>query len=238
MRMTEFDLPAGRKLGSHYEVLEFLGRGWEGEVYRVVEIATGIERAAKIFFPQRNVKGRALLRYARKLNKLKDVPIIIQYHHRDTARIRGRRLDFMVSDYVDGELLSEFVAHQRGRRLGSFEALHVFHALVAGVAPIHRAGEYHGDIHSDNIIVRRRGLGFELKLIDFFDLGRPTRQKIHEDVVDLVTILYELVGGRAGYSRSGPAVRSIVRGRKLSLLAHLRHADDLVAALEQLEWPG
>jgi tRNA A-37 threonylcarbamoyl transferase component Bud32 len=238
LRVQEFDLPAGRTLGAHYQVVEFLGRGWEGEVYKVVETATGIERAAKIFFPQRDPRGRALLRYARKLNKLKDVPVIIQYHHRDTARVRGNLVEFMVSDYVDGELLSALIQRQPGGRFRPFEALHLLSALVGGIAPVHHLGEYHGDLHSDNIIVRRKGIGFEVKIIDFFDLGRPTREKIIDDVVDLAHLLHELVGGERWYAKSGSAIKSIVCGRKRSLIARkYRNAGDLCDELATLEWP-
>jgi tRNA A-37 threonylcarbamoyl transferase component Bud32 len=235
-RFSGYDLQPGRRLGSHYEVAGFLGQGWEGEVYKVVETATGIERAVKIYFPERNPRGRTLLRYARKLNKLKDVPIIIQYHHRDTARIHGRKVEFMVSDYVDGELLSAFLAHQRGKRLQPFEALHVLHALASGVAPIHRMGEYHGDIHSDNVMVRRKGIGFEVKLIDFFDLGRPTRERIRDDVVDMAAILHEMIGGQRHYARTSRAIKAIVCGQKRSLI-HARYptADALVSILDTLE---
>ena len=31
--------------------------------------------------------------------------------------------------------------------------------------------EYHGDLHDDNIIVRRHGLSFDLKLVDMFPWG-------------------------------------------------------------------
>jgi len=89
-RTSWFGLGPGGELGPHHEVVECLGRGWEGEVYRVLETATGIERAAKLFYPRRNPRGRALKRYARKLNKLRSVPAIIQYHHRGTAAIRKR----------------------------------------------------------------------------------------------------------------------------------------------------
>lgn len=37
-----YDLFSGRTLGSNYEIVEFLGSGWEGEVYKVVENRTGI----------------------------------------------------------------------------------------------------------------------------------------------------------------------------------------------------
>jgi tRNA A-37 threonylcarbamoyl transferase component Bud32 len=236
-RIREFDLPAGRSLGSHYEIVEFLGGGWEGEVYKVVELTTGIERAAKIFYPQRNPRGRTLLRYARKLNKLKRVPIIIQYHHLDRAHVRGQKVEFMVSEFVEGEVLSSFIARQPYKRLRSFEALHIIHALATGIAPMHHLGEYHGDIHSENIIIRRQGVGFRIKLLDFFDLGRPSREKIRDDVVDLAHILFELIGGRKWYSRMGPEIKHIVCGLKRTLIEKkFRTAGELKQAIDNLEW--
>ena len=76
--IRRFGLKPGRLLGSGYEITDFLGRGLEGEVYKVVERHTGIERAAKLYYPKYNPNGRTLLRYSRKLNKLKDVPAIIR----------------------------------------------------------------------------------------------------------------------------------------------------------------
>ncbi len=45
--VDSFDLTPGRKIAGKYEVLSLLGAGWEGEVYKIREIHTGIERAAK-----------------------------------------------------------------------------------------------------------------------------------------------------------------------------------------------
>ena len=58
-RIDEFDFEPGRKLAGKYVVESLLGSGYEGEVYKVVELRTGISRAAKIFYPQRNVRDRA-----------------------------------------------------------------------------------------------------------------------------------------------------------------------------------
>ena len=49
-RITSFDLAPGRILVRKYEVLSLLGAGWEGEVYHIRELATGIERTAKLYF--------------------------------------------------------------------------------------------------------------------------------------------------------------------------------------------
>lgn len=53
--IKSFALASGEILAGKYEVRMRLGRGWEGEVYQIRELATGIDRAAKLFFPRRNV---------------------------------------------------------------------------------------------------------------------------------------------------------------------------------------
>ncbi len=130
-----FRLAPGRVLAGKYVVGEQLGKGWEGEVYHVTEVGTGVERAAKFFFPQRNPDNRAVLFYAKKLDKLRTCPIVIQYHTQEAFRYKGERITFLISDYVEGQLLSEFVASQPGKRLHWFEALHLVYALAKGVEP-------------------------------------------------------------------------------------------------------
>ena len=78
-KITEFNFPAGKSIAGKYSVISKLGAGWEGEVYKVIEKGTGIERAAKLFFPQQNRGNSAAKRYAVKLHKLRDCRILIQY---------------------------------------------------------------------------------------------------------------------------------------------------------------
>ncbi len=233
----QFDLQPGRTLGQNYTIIGYLGGGWEGEVYKIEEKRTGIVRAAKLFYSRGGVGERALLRYAKKLYNLHNCPIVIKYHHRDTTYIRGRQIEFLVSDLIDGEMLSTFLKQQRGNRLSTFEALHLFYSLVVGVEQIHFLGEYHGDIHSDNIMVKRKGLGFDVHLLDFFDLGRPSRVKIQHDVLFLIDVLYEIIGGANGYRQTDNVVKSIICGRKHTLIKKkFRSAGDLRLALENLAW--
>jgi serine/threonine protein kinase len=237
MTKQAFGLPPGRSLGPHYEVIEFLGGGWEGEVYKVEERRTGIIRAAKLFYDRKDVREAPLLRYARKLYKLRNCPIVIQYHHRGLAKVHGRQIDFLVSDFVDGEMLSTFLNRQKRKRLPTFEALHLLYDLALGVEQIHYLGEYHGDIHSDNIMVKRQGLGFEVRLLDLFDLGRPNKEKILRDVIFMIDVLWEMIGGAQGYRQAGPEIKSIVKGRKHSLIARqFANAGHLRVALENLDW--
>jgi len=232
-----FDFPSGKSVAGKYVVERPLGSGWEGEVYVVMERATGIRRAAKFYYPHRDPLGKAAIAYARKLDALRHCPILMQYHHQETTYVKRRKVVVVVSELVEGKKLSEFLAHQPNKRLTTYEALHVLYTLARGIAPIHARGEYHGDIHDDNIMVRRQGITFEVKLLDFFDLGKPTRAKIHKDVLNLIQVFHATVGGRVAYAEQPKVVKDIIKGLKDSLiLARFGSAGDIQRHLETVEW--
>ena len=232
-----FDFPAGKSVAGKYHIERPLGSGWEGEVYVIIERNTGIRRAAKFYYPHRDPTGKAAITYARKLDALRHCPILMQYHHQEIAYVRKKKVVVVISELVEGQKLSEFLKLQAGGALSAFEALHVLYTLVRGIAPIHARGEYHGDIHDDNIMIRRQGITFEVKLLDFFDLGRPTRAKVRKDVLNLIQVFHTLVGGRATYKKQPKVVKDIIRGHKDSLiLARFQSAGDIQRHLETLEW--
>lgn len=235
--IKNFDFQPGRILVNKYEIISLLGSGWEGEVYKVMERTIGIEHAAKFFYPERNVRSRATKFYAKKLHKLRHCPIVIQYLTQEHMTYRKTPITFLVSEYVEGELLSTFLRKQKGGRLHPFEGLHLLHALAAGVEEIHRVREYHGDLHDDNIIIKRSGLSFDVKLVDMYNWGAPSAQNTRDDVCDLVRIFYDAIGGAKFYAQQREEVKNVCCGLKRSLIArkfktagHLRHY------LEAMAW--
>ncbi|MCB0421760.1 MAG: serine/threonine protein kinase, partial [Bdellovibrionales bacterium] len=124
-RLDSIDIPEEFMLSSKFTVIRKLGQGWEGEVYLVREVQTGIDRVAKIFYPQRNLNNRAALFYAKKLHKLRNCTVLIQYLTQDTFRFKGHALTYLVSEYVEGIPLSEFLDGQKGQRLHAFQGLHL-----------------------------------------------------------------------------------------------------------------
>lgn len=236
-RIDAFDFQPGRVLAGKYEVLFRLGAGWEGEVFKIREISTGIVRAAKFFFPHRNPKDRNVNFYAKKLHKLRHCDILIQYHTQEKIRFKGKVITFLVSDFVEGELLYTFLKRQPGRRLTVFEGLHLLHSLACGIECIHQQGEYHGDLHDENIIVNRYGLGFDVKLLDLFHWGAPKASKTLQDVCDLVRVFYDVIGGAKHYGNHPPVVKDVCCGLKRTLiLRKFRTAGQLREYLETLEW--
>jgi tRNA A-37 threonylcarbamoyl transferase component Bud32 len=232
-----FNLKPGFILAEKYEVLSKLGGGWQGEVYKIQEVSTGIERAAKLFYPQRNLKNKASDVYANKLHKLRECQVLIQYHAHESICYENIPITVLISEFVEGELLSVYLEKFRQRRLPFFQGIHLLHALAVAIECIHHHGEYHGDMHEENILVRRLGLSYELKLIDLFHWGRATRANRQEDICNVIRIFYDAIGGRKYYSKASKEARSIICGLKRSLiLKKFPSASDLRIYLESASW--
>ncbi len=235
--IDSFDLEPGSLLARNYRVLSLLGSGWEGEVYKVIEKNTGIERAAKLFFPHRNIRNRTSNLYARKLHNLYRCPIVIQYHAEEEVIIDSKPVTVLISEFVDGELLSDFLRRQPGKRLSPFQAVHLLYVLISGVESIHNEHEYHGDLHPENIIVARYGLNFELKLLDLFHTKSLKRENTQDDICSAIRIFYEALGGAKWYSKQPPDIKKICCGLRSSIiLKKFPRASVLRGYLETMQW--
>ena len=235
---TGFRFTRGRVIARRFEVVEQLGSGYESEVYLLRECTTGIERAGKFFYPARNPRDITIRRHAKRLHKLRHCPMVAQYHAQDAIVVRGEPVSFLVSEFVEGEPLTDFLAKQPGNRLTPFAAVHLLHALATGLELIHTAGEYHGDLHTDNVMVQRYGLAFHLKILDFYHWKNSRKTElVHHDIIEMVRIFYQALGGARYYARQPPVVKEIIRGMKHSLiLERFRSAGRLRRHLESMRW--
>jgi len=226
-------LKPGRVIGRKYVVEAFLGSGIEGEVYRVIESRTGITRAAKVFFPTRNGKEKISTWHARKLDKLRHCAAVLQYFHVETVLAHGLALTCLISEFLDGSPLDAFLKTQPGKHLTAFEALHLIYSICCGLEAIHDRREYHGDLHSLNIFVKRRGIFFDVKFIDFYYRGRSSLSERQDDLLDVIYLLYEVVGGRARYAKQPPEIKNICLGLRRGLV--LKKFPNIAALRRHLE---
>ena len=147
------------RLGA-YEVVEPLGKGGMGEVYRARDTRLGREVAIKVLPEQTASSPDALARFdfeARAVATLNH-PNILALH--DVGAESG--VSYVVMELLEGETLREWL-----RREGAMpprKALDVAVQLARGLAAAHERGIIHRDLKPDNIFLTSDGW---LKILDF-----------------------------------------------------------------------
>jgi len=154
-------LAPGSQLGV-FEVLERLGVGGMGEVYRARD--TRLDRFVAIKVLASGIalapRGRARFeREARAISKLSH-PHICTLHDVGSAAMQGREVPFLVMELLDGETLAARLARGPLSIEQSLTfAIDIADALIAA----HGQGIVHRDLKPANVMVTRSGV----KLLDF-----------------------------------------------------------------------
>ena len=150
------------ELAPHFpqlEILECLGRGGMGVVYKARQPQLDRVVALKILAPERVTEARfadRFLREARALAKLNH-PNIVAVH--DFGQTGG--YFYLVMEFVDGVNLRELL---RGGRLPPAEALAIVPAICDALQYAHDRGIVHRDIKPENILIDKEG---KVKIADF-----------------------------------------------------------------------
>ena len=228
-----FNLRPGRRVGSSYEVERLIGAGTEGEVYQIRDRASGIPRAAKFFYADVKTARAQAGRRARKLELLRRCPIVLQYLHREEITIRRQLVVALISDFCPGQPLQAWIEQHPSGRVHPFIALLILHRLVVGLEQVHALGQYHSDVHTENVLIEPSGVDFKLQLIDFYEWGKPTRYKRSQDILQCVHILADMLGGRPRYRDFPPEVKTICAGLRSDRI--LKRFPTLTALRQHLE---
>jgi eukaryotic-like serine/threonine-protein kinase len=143
----------------HYRILEEIGSGGMGQVFRALDtrlhrtVAIKVLPSAHVADPDRKRRFLQEARVASKLNH----PNIVTLH--DMATDGG--LDYLVMEYVEGKTLKELI---RADGLPISEAGGYAIQLAGALAVAHAAGLIHRDIKPANIMVTNEG---QVKVLDF-----------------------------------------------------------------------
>ena len=150
-------LQAGARLGP-YEILEPLGKGGMGEVFKAKDTRLDRLVAVKILPPEWAQDTAMIERFDREGKAIASLnhPNICALH--DLGRDAG--VSFLVMEYLQGESLAARIA--RGP-LDLDEALDVAVPIVDALDQAHRRGVIHRDLKPGNIMLTRTGP----KLLDF-----------------------------------------------------------------------
>lgn len=180
--VKSFRLRRKSVINDSYTIIDRLGRGWEGEVYRVSEIYSGGSRVLKLFDPK-NYRSKAMSAYCAKMERLSSVRGIVRFYHGGWWEKKDAY--YVVAEYCAGNPLDR-VAHGK---VPIFRALRIVRAMLHTVDACHARKECLGDLHLGNVI----GLTDDSPvIIDYDSSVKYSRMAVREDVVALCKMFFEM----------------------------------------------
>jgi Tol biopolymer transport system component len=141
-----------------YRILERLGEGGMGEVFRAEDTRLGRSVAIKFISP--DLADESAIRrfqHEAKMASALNHPHILTVH--EAGEADGRQ--YLVTEYVDGGTLAEWA---KAEKHGWRQIVDLMTGVADGLAAAHAAGILHRDIKPANILVARNGYA---KLADF-----------------------------------------------------------------------
>jgi serine/threonine-protein kinase len=220
---------AGQRLGP-YEIVEPLGAGGMGEVYRARDSRLGREVAVKVLPAHLSNAADALARFEREARAVAALshPNILAIHDYG----REGNVSYAVMELLQGETLRNRLADSA---LPARKAVEYAQQIARGLAAAHDRGIVHRDLKPENVFLTRDGL---VKILDFGlaspSPSAPTEAAISRGVVTetgtvvgtpgymspeqirgkdvdgrsdlfaLGAILFEMLTGRRAFSKESP----------------------------------
>lgn len=156
-----------------YEILEIVGRGGMGAVYKAQHVYLHKIRAIKVIHAVLSGNDEVVARFVREAR------ILCELNHPNLVRLHefGTLDDgsfFMAMEFVQGESLLQRI-RQKGK-LDLDESLRIVHDAAMGLHSAHQMGIVHRDISPDNIMLVRDASEKEITKIIDFGIAKPLQE--------------------------------------------------------------
>jgi serine/threonine protein kinase/Tfp pilus assembly protein PilF len=237
-------LKRGRVFGQRYEVIEELGEGGMGIVYKVFDRKIDEEVALKVLAPEIAGDEKTIERFRNELKLARKVS------HRNVCRMydlsEEEKTPFITMEFVPGENLKNLI--KRIGQLSKTKAISIAKQVCEGLAEAHRLGVIHRDLKPQNIMVDSDG---NARIMDF-GIARSIRTKSitetgmiigtpeymspeqvegvgvdhRSDLYSLGVILFEMLTGRVPFQGETPL--SVILKHKTEQPPNPRKFDDQI----------
>jgi serine/threonine-protein kinase len=216
------DLTRGTIFAGRYEIIEELGKGGMGKVFRVEDKKIKEEIALKLINPEISADKQTIDRFS---NELKMARMI---SHRNVCRMfdlgEEKGTYFITMEHVPGEDLKSMI--RMSGQLSTGTAIKIAKQVCEGLSEAHRLGIVHRDLKPSNVMIDKEG---NARIMDF-GIARSIRAKSitgegmmigtpeymspeqvegeevdqRSDIYSLGVILYEMATGRVPFGGDTP----------------------------------
>jgi serine/threonine protein kinase/Tfp pilus assembly protein PilF len=216
------ELARGSVFAGRYEIIEELGKGGMGKVYKVFDKDIKEMIALKLLRPEIASDEETIERFRNELKYARNIG------HRNVCRMydlgRAEGTHYITMEYVAGEDLKSFIRRSGGLTVG--KAVFIGKQVCEGLAEAHRLGVVHRDLKPQNVMIDKEG---NARIMDFgiartiraggitgagVMIGTPEYMSPEQvdgkdvdprsDIYSLGIILYEMLTGRVPFEGDTP----------------------------------
>jgi serine/threonine protein kinase/tetratricopeptide (TPR) repeat protein len=215
-------LTTGSTFAERYQIIEELGRGGMGKVYKALDNEIKEKIALKLIKPEISSDKKTIDRFQNELKLARKIS------HRNVCRMhdlgKSEGNYFITMEYVDGEDLKGMIRMMG--HLSAGKAIAITKQVCEGLSEAHRIGVVHRDLKPSNIMIDKDG---NTKIMDFgiarslsgkgitgvgVMIGTPEYMSPEQveskevdqrsDIYSLGVILYEIVTGQVPFDGDTP----------------------------------
>ena len=183
---------------NRFEPREIVGIGGYGTVFRCRDTTTGDEVAVKALHAERSQFGvegpfKEVLA-SRAINH----PAVVRVHDCGYADPGKKERPYVFMEHFSGESLEELLRREHKLTLADF--LDVGKQVAEGMAAAHKANVLHRDLKPGNLLVRREGSRWRVKIVDLGSALRLDALRIGRPTGAPKTMLGRSIAGTRGYA--------------------------------------
>jgi len=222
LETAQEELSTGSVFAQRYQIIEELGKGGMGHVYKVLDKKINEKIALKLIKPEIASDKKTIERFRNELKFARRIRHSNVCQMFDLGEEGGTH--FITMEYVPGEDLKSMI--RMSGQLGVGTTIKIARQICEGLAEAHRLGVVHRDLKPQNIMIDREG---KVRIMDFgiarslkakgitgagVIIGTPEYMSPEQvegkevdqrsDIYSLGVILYEMVTGKVLFEGDTP----------------------------------